>query len=157
MTSLFRTGLPAFVMVVGLGFLALLPLLAEWVDNIFLIDLFMRLMILSIAAVGLNLILGYGGMVSFGHAAYLVIGAYAVGIPAYYDIYDGFLQFAIAILASAAVALVTGAIALRSRCSRWSTGSCIPASAWLSPVPRGTNGGCRQLVSRLTAIALPAM
>ena len=115
MTSLFRTGLPAFVMVVGLGFLALLPLLAEWVDNIFLIDLFMRLMILSIAAVGLNLILGYGGMVSFGHAAYLVIGAYAVGIPAYYDIYDGFLQFAIAILASAAVALVTGAIALRTK------------------------------------------
>lgn len=115
MTSLLRSGLPAYVMIIGLGFLALLPLLAEWVDNVFLIDLFMRLMILAIAAVGLNLILGYGGMVSFGHAAFLVIGAYAVGIPAYYDIYDGFLQFAIAIFASAAVALITGAIALRTK------------------------------------------
>ena len=37
-------------------------------------------MIFALAAVGLNLILGYGGMVSFGHALYLGIGAYAVGI-----------------------------------------------------------------------------
>ncbi|WP_193188894.1 branched-chain amino acid ABC transporter permease [Nisaea sediminum] len=115
MTSLFRTGLPAYAMVAGLLFLAGLPVLAVWADNIFLIDLYLRLMILAIAAVSLNLILGYGGMVSFGHAAYLVIGAYAVGIPAYYGIYDGFLQFAIAILASAAIALVTGAIALRTK------------------------------------------
>ncbi|MBO6559467.1 MAG: branched-chain amino acid ABC transporter permease [Nisaea sp.] len=102
-------------MVVGLLFLAGLPVLAVWADNIFLIDLYLRLMILAIAAVSLNLILGYGGMVSFGHAAYLVVGAYAVGIPAYYGIYNGFLQFAIAILASAAIALVTGAIALRTK------------------------------------------
>jgi branched-chain amino acid transport system permease protein len=115
MTSLFRTGLPAYAMVVGLLFLAGLPVLAVWADNIFLIDLYLRLMILAIAAVSLNLILGYGGMVSFGHAAYLVVGAYAVGIPAYYGIYNGFLQFAIAILASAAIALVTGAIALRTK------------------------------------------
>ena len=47
----------------------------------FYLDLFRRIMIFAIAAVSLDLILGYGGMVSFGHAAYLGIGAYAVGHP----------------------------------------------------------------------------
>lgn len=115
MSSIFRSGLPAYVTLAALGFLALLPFLAEWLENLFLMDLFLRLMILAIAAVSLNLTLGYGGMVSFGHAAYLVIGAYSVGIPAYYGIYDGFSQFAIAILASALFALLTGAIALRTK------------------------------------------
>ena len=49
-------------------------------------------MIFAIAAVSLNLILGYGGMVSFGHAAYLGIGAYAVGILGFYGIHNGWLQ-----------------------------------------------------------------
>ncbi|UUX51352.1 branched-chain amino acid ABC transporter permease [Nisaea acidiphila] len=115
MLSLFRTGLPAYVMLAALAFLAALPFISEWVDNAFLMDLFLRLMVLAIAAVSLNLILGYGGMVSFGHAAYLVIGAYAVGIPAYYGIYDGFTHIVIAVLGSAIVALLTGAIALRTK------------------------------------------
>ena len=54
-------------------------------------------MILAIAAVSLNLILGYGGMVSFGHAAYLGIGAYAVGILGFYGITNGWLHWAVAI------------------------------------------------------------
>ena len=49
-------------------------------------------MILAIAAVSLNLILGYGGLVSFGHAAYLGIGAYAVGILGFYGITNGWLH-----------------------------------------------------------------
>ena len=44
------------------------------------VTLFTRIMIFALAAVGLNLILGYGGLVSFGHALFLGIGAYAVGI-----------------------------------------------------------------------------
>ncbi|MBI2205751.1 MAG: branched-chain amino acid ABC transporter permease [Candidatus Rokubacteria bacterium] len=71
-------------------------------------------MIFAIAAVSLDLILGYGGMVSFGHAAYLGIGAYAVGIPAYYGLHNGYVQWTIAVLASAAIALVIGAISLRT-------------------------------------------
>ena len=55
----------------------------------FYLDLVRRIMILAIAAVSLNLILGYGGMVSFGHAAYLGIGAYAVGILGFYGITSG--------------------------------------------------------------------
>jgi branched-chain amino acid transport system permease protein len=73
-----------------------------------------RVMIFAIAAVSLDLILGYGGMVSFGHAAYLGIGAYAVGIPAFYGIHNGYLQWAIAVLASAAAALVIGTVSLRT-------------------------------------------
>ena len=49
----------------------------------FYLDLVRRIMIFAIAAASLNLILGYGGMVSFGHAAYLGVGAYAVGILAH--------------------------------------------------------------------------
>jgi branched-chain amino acid transport system permease protein len=71
-------------------------------------------MILAIAAVSLNLILGYGGMVSFGHAAYLGIGAYAVGILGFYGVHSGWLQWATAIGASALVALAIGAVSIRT-------------------------------------------
>src|SRR5256885_14603344 len=71
-------------------------------------------MIFAIAAISLNLILGYGGMVSFGHAAYLGIGGYAVGILAFYGIFDGWLQFAVAVGASALVAAAIGAVSVRA-------------------------------------------
>src|SRR5687767_8685870 len=80
----------------------------------FYLDLLRRMMIFAIAAVSLNLILGYGGMVSFGHAAYLGIGAYAVGILAHYGLTNGYLQWLVAIGASALVALVIGAISVRT-------------------------------------------
>lgn len=91
------------------------PVIVGLLDKPFYIDVISRVMILCIAAISLNLILGYGGMISFGHAAYIGIGAYAVGIPAYYDIYSGTLQFFIAIGASALFALITGLICLRTK------------------------------------------
>src|SRR5215468_11838171 len=94
--------------------LAAVPPLAAAFDQPFYLDLLRRIMIFAIAALSLNLILGYGAMVSFGHAAYLGIGAYAVGILAYYGIDNGFLQFAVAIAASAAIALVIGAVSIRT-------------------------------------------
>jgi len=100
------------VLVLGLLFL---PLLVRLADQLFYQDVATRLIILAIAAVSLNLILGYGGMISFGHAAYIGIGAYCVGIPAYYDIYNGWLHFPLAIATSALFALITGAICLRTR------------------------------------------
>jgi branched-chain amino acid transport system permease protein len=60
--------------------LALLPQIAQFVDNPFLIRVGMRIMILAIAALSLNLILGYGGMVSLGHAAFIGVAAYVVAI-----------------------------------------------------------------------------
>jgi branched-chain amino acid transport system permease protein len=91
-----------------------LPPLMSALNQPFYIDLVRRVMIFAIAAISLNLILGYGGMVSFGHAAYLGIGAYAVGILAFYGITNGFLQFAVAIGASALVALAIGSISIRT-------------------------------------------
>jgi branched-chain amino acid transport system permease protein len=94
--------------------LAAVPPIAAALNQPFYLDLLRRIMILSIAAVSLNLILGYGGMVSFGHAAYLGIGAYSVGIFMFYGVTNGYLQWFVAIVASALVALVVGAISIRT-------------------------------------------
>jgi branched-chain amino acid transport system permease protein len=102
------------IFAVALLALAAVPPLAALMNQPFYLDLIRRMMIFAIAAVSLNLILGYGGMVSFGHAAYLGIGAYAVGVLAHHGIESGWLQWALAIVASAAVALVIGAISIRT-------------------------------------------
>ena len=60
--------------------LAVLPLLTQAFDQRYLLSVGTRIVIWSIAAISLNMILGYGGMVSFGHAVFFGIGGYAVGI-----------------------------------------------------------------------------
>jgi branched-chain amino acid transport system permease protein len=102
------------LMVASLVVLALAPPVASALDQPFYIDLLRRVMIFAIAALSLNLILGYGGMVSFGHAAYLGIGGYAVGILAYHGVHNGFLQLGAAVGGSALVALVIGAVSIRT-------------------------------------------
>jgi branched-chain amino acid transport system permease protein len=101
-------------LVAGCIVLALVPPIAALTNQPFYVDLFRRMMIFALAAVSLDLILGYGGMVSFGHAAYLGIGAYAVGIPAFHGVESGWFQWGLAIVASALTALVIGAISLRT-------------------------------------------
>ena len=83
--------------------------------NTFMMTLFTRIIILAIAAVSLNLIMGFGGMVSFGHAAYLGIGGYVVGILAKEGIDTGFVQWPLALLLSGLFALGVGALSLRTR------------------------------------------
>jgi branched-chain amino acid transport system permease protein len=95
--------------------LALAPFILEWANQPFYLDLLSRALILGIAAISLNLILGFGGMISLGHAAYIGIGAYCVGIPSYYDYYNGWLHLALALSVSAIFALITGAISLRTK------------------------------------------
>ena len=104
----------AIALAVGLLALALVPPIAGLLNQPFYVDLFRRTMIFAIAALSLDLILGYGGLVSFGHAAYLGIGAYAVGILTHHGIQNGFLQWTLAIVGSAAVALVIGAVSIRT-------------------------------------------
>lgn len=101
--------------IVLLAALVLLPAYVEITGNRFILTLFTRIIILALAAVSLNLILGYGGMMSFGHAVYLGIGGYAVGMLAHEGIYSGFVQWPIALAASALFALVIGALSLRTR------------------------------------------
>jgi branched-chain amino acid transport system permease protein len=98
----------------GFLMLALVPVVAALASQPFYLDLFRRIMIFAIAAVSLDLILGFGGMVSFGHAAYLGLGAYAVAIPAFYGVDSGLVQWTLAMALSGMVALVIGAVSLRT-------------------------------------------
>src|ERR1700687_5880683 len=82
------------VIVALLAALLLLPVYVELGGNRFLLTLFTRIVILALTAGSLNLILGYGGMMSFGHAAYIGIGGYAVGILAHEGIGSGFFFWA---------------------------------------------------------------
>jgi branched-chain amino acid transport system permease protein len=95
--------------------LVLVPVYAAITGNYFPLTLFTRIVILALAATSLNLILGYGGMVSFGHAVYLGIGGYAVGILAHEGIGSGLVQWPAALAASALFALLVGALSLRTR------------------------------------------
>jgi len=107
--------LRAVVVILLLLALVLLPVYVELTGSRFLLTLFTRIVILALAAVSLNLILGYGGMMSFGHAAYLGIGGYSVGILAFEGVTSGFVQWPVALLVSALFALVIGALSLRTR------------------------------------------
>ncbi len=109
------------------GLLAV-PLWALWADEPFTITLATRVAILALAGVGLNLALGTGGLVSFGHAVFFGIGGYAMGILAFHaQNYTPLIEalsipgtksmpviWAVAVLASALVALVIGALSLRT-------------------------------------------
>ena len=109
------TSISGRVYAVLLLLLAPAPHFFDWIGQPFYLDLLSRALIIGIAAISLNLILGFGGMVSLGHAAYIGIGAYCVGIPSYYDYYNGWLHLALALSVSAVFALITGAISLRTR------------------------------------------
>ena len=110
--------MPRLALAFGLGLLAVLaaiPLLVKLTGVVFLLTLFTRIVILAIAAVSLNFILGYGGMISLGHAVYLGIGGYTMGILAHHGITSGFVQWPVALVLSALFALATGALSLRTR------------------------------------------
>jgi branched-chain amino acid transport system permease protein len=81
----------------------------------YVLSLLTRVMIFGLAAMSLDLILGYGALVSFGHAAFFGIGAYSVGILASHGIEDAFVQVPVALVVSAAFAFATGAISLRTK------------------------------------------
>ena len=95
--------------------LLLAPLAARLGAEGYILSLLTRAMIFGIAALSLDLILGYGALVSFGHAAFLGIGAYAVGILASHGIGEFAVQLPVAVGASALFALVTGAVSLRTK------------------------------------------
>ena len=93
---------------------ALFPIYTGIADLPFWNDLAMRIMILGMAAMGLNLVLGYGGMVSFGHAAFVGIGAYAVGISQFYGLDNGWIHVLISLFACGVLGLVIGFLSLRT-------------------------------------------
>ncbi|MCB1858736.1 MAG: branched-chain amino acid ABC transporter permease [Gammaproteobacteria bacterium] len=110
-------------------FLAALPGIAEMLGDRYLVSLFSRLLIYALVAVSLDLILGYGGMVSFGHAAFFGVGAYTVAILSFHG-FEGtpFLEWPLRIegstnalvtlpaaaLCAAIFALIIGSLSLRT-------------------------------------------
>jgi len=109
------TQLSFIVGLVLLGFLGLIPILSVAFEDPFLLTLFTRIVIMAIAAVSLNLILGYGGMVSFGHAAYIGVGGYTVGILAFHGVHAAWIQWPLAVIISGVVAALIGLLSLRTK------------------------------------------
>jgi branched-chain amino acid transport system permease protein len=106
--------------VAGALFVALVAAIpvALFLHQPYLISLFGRLAILAIAGVGLNLVLGHSGLPAFGHAAFVGVGAYAVGITTIEEIpflASGWTQFGLATALGAASATIVGALSLRTR------------------------------------------
>ncbi len=125
----FKPTVKTFILLIGLVFLVGLPTAASALEETFYIGLFSRILIYALAAVSLDLILGFGGMVSFGHAAFFGAGAYVVGILAYHGVEESafiswpfvmmgtdnaLISWSVAILASAGLAFIIGAISLRT-------------------------------------------
>ncbi len=94
--------------------LAGVPTVAAGTEQPFWTAFFARILIYAIAASALNLALGYGGLVSFGHALFLGVGAYAVGLSAFHGLGSGWLHLGFALAAAAVVGMVVGAISLRT-------------------------------------------
>lgn len=114
----------------GIALLIALPPVLELLDASFYVDVASRIAIFAIAAVALNLVLGYGGMVSFGHAAFIGLGAYTVGILSTHastgtllfqgalpvgGTHSALIAWPLAVIASAAAAFLIGLVSLRTR------------------------------------------
>ena len=93
---------------------ALFPIYTHFADLPFWNDVAMRIMLLGMAAMGLNLVLGFGGMVSFGHAAFFGIGAYCAGIAQFYGITNGWAHLGFSVVTCGFAGLVIGYLALRT-------------------------------------------
>ncbi len=124
MPELDRHGVVAAVVLVALG---LAPLAAWLTGETYLISIFTRIAIYALAAMSLDFILGYGGMVSFGHAAFLGIGAYVAGVLSLHA-YEAtplllglpgsnqaLVVWPLAFLVAGAFAAVIGLVSLRTR------------------------------------------
>jgi branched-chain amino acid transport system permease protein len=94
---------------------AALPWIAQALDQVFYIGVARRILIFALAAASLNLILGFGGLVSLGHAAFFGVGAYGVGILMVEGVRSAWIAWPLAVLAAAAFALAIGAVSLRTR------------------------------------------
>ena len=95
--------------------LSILPLALQAADGLFYVSFASRVMIYAIAATSLNLALGYGGMISFGHAAFVGTGAYVAGICIAEGVISAWIGWPAAIAVSALASLAIGAVCLRTR------------------------------------------
>ena len=100
---------------IALGIAIAFPLVMDWLDQAFYIGFAARVLIYAMAAASLNLVLGTGGMVSFGHAAFFGAGAYVTGILAVEGVRNAWIAWPTAAAVAALAALLIGAMSLRTR------------------------------------------
>ena len=103
------------LMIAVLAGLALVPLYAWVMGSLYPLTLFGRILVFVLAALGLNIALGFGGMVSLGHAMYVGLGAYAVGILSAVGVTSGAVHLVAALVATTLISLPVGWIALRTQ------------------------------------------
>jgi branched-chain amino acid transport system permease protein len=96
-------------------FCLVLLLIVPLIFGPFYIRLLSRVLIYGMAAMSLDLLVGYTGLVSFGHAAFLGIGAYVVGILCFHGVESALIAWPLAVLVSAVTATVVGLVSLRTR------------------------------------------
>jgi branched-chain amino acid transport system permease protein len=94
---------------------AALPLFAVFSAEAYVLSLATRIMIFAVAALALDLLVGYGGLVSFGHAAFIGLGAYAIGILSSHGITEILIALPVALIVAVAFAWLTGIVCLRTR------------------------------------------
>jgi branched-chain amino acid transport system permease protein len=94
--------------------LAIIPIVASFAGGGYLLGFSARVMIFAIAAVALDLLVGYCGLISFGHAAFIGLGAYAVGILSAHGISDALIALPVAIAVAALYAFLTGLVCMRT-------------------------------------------
>jgi branched-chain amino acid transport system permease protein len=99
------------LLVIALAF----PWVMAWANQHFYVSFASRVLIYAMAAASLNLVLGYGGMVSFGHAAFFGAGAYIVGILAIEGVSSAWVAWPAAAAVAALAAAAIGALSLRTR------------------------------------------
>lgn len=110
---------------IGLLIFVLIPTIAQGLNEPYMVNLVTRLVIYAIAAVSLDLVLGYGAMVSFGHAAFFGLGGYVIGIVSFHTVQDGGLlgwqgsnaalvMWPLAMLVCAIMGLIIGYLSLRT-------------------------------------------
>lgn len=107
--------------------LVLVPVLAYALDEMYYVNLASRVVLVAMAGVGLNLALGYGGLISFGHAAFFGLGGYVAGIAAHHSLeetlFAGLIPgtdrmliiWSVAVLCAGALAWAIGIISLRAK------------------------------------------
>ena len=116
--------------ITGSLLLFFLPVIAQISDQPYLLTLFSRILIYAIAAVSLDLLLGCGGLISLGHAAYVGVGAYTVGILYYHGFEgtafiswpivingseNGLIVIPLAVLTASLAAAIFGSLSLRTK------------------------------------------
>jgi len=104
-----------WLIAVAIGAAVVFPFAADALGGGYYVGVATRVMIFALAASSLNLVVGYGGMISFGHAAFFGAGAYSVAILAQEGAVSALAAWPLAVAVSAACALVIGAVSLRTR------------------------------------------